>query len=235
MDYIVFKFNFIWKLKLQFQFTHVHDIYYMNLKSKLNCKLKLQFEISNWYFNLQLKLNVVQFLANSLERESGVYPIIWITSFPNYWNWILGKFWKVHLKGKMFFSLVYGLHHFQIQFHLQIEIANWNFKLQFQFAISIYTCTWYTIHEFEIEFKLQIEIEIWDFNLQFNLNVGQILASSLKRESGFQPSIWIISFSNSISFENWNCNFKFQIAIWYFKLRFKFVIQLECWAIGKFT
>ena len=92
MDYIVFKFNFICKLKLQFeisncnfnlefQFTHVHDIRYMNLK--------LQFKISYCNFNLQLKLNVG----------------------------------KIHLKGKVSFNLAYGLHHFQIEFRLEIEIA----------------------------------------------------------------------------------------------------------------
>ena len=54
---------------------------------------------------------------------------------------MLGKFWQVDLKGKAVFNLAYGLHRFQIQFHLQIKIA-----------ISIYTCAHiYTIHEFEIE------------------------------------------------------------------------------------
>ena len=45
----------------------------------------------------------------------------------------MGEFWQVHLKGKVVFSLAYGLHRFQIQFHLQIEIEISNFKLQFQF------------------------------------------------------------------------------------------------------
>jgi len=66
--------------RFQFQFAVVHDIRYMNLKLNFNCKLKLQFEISNC-------------------------------------NFMLGKFWQVHLKGKVVFSLAYGLHRFQIQFH----------------------------------------------------------------------------------------------------------------------
>ena len=65
---------------------------------------------------------------------------------------MLGKFWQVDLKGEVVFNLAYGLHHFQIQFHLQIKIAISNFKLQLQFAISIYICAHiYTIHEFETE------------------------------------------------------------------------------------
>jgi len=43
---------------------------------------------------------------------------------------MLGKYWQVHLKGKVVFSLAYGLHRFENQFHLQIEIAISNFKFQ---------------------------------------------------------------------------------------------------------
>jgi len=42
---------------------------------------------------------------------------------------MLGNFWQVHLKGKVVFSLTYGLHRFQIQFHLQIEISKCSFNL----------------------------------------------------------------------------------------------------------
>ena len=74
---------------------------------------------------------------------------------------MLVKFWQVHLKGKVVFNLAYGLHRFQIQFHLQIKIAISNFKLQLQFAISIYTFAHiYTIHEFEIVFQLKLKLQI---------------------------------------------------------------------------
>ena len=36
---------------------------------------------------------------------------------------MFGKFWQIHIKGKVDFNLAYGLHFFQIQSHLQIEIA----------------------------------------------------------------------------------------------------------------
>ena len=50
---------------------------------------------------------------------------------------MLGKFWKINIKGKVAFNLAYGLHRFQIQFQLQIEIVISNFKLQFEFSIEI--------------------------------------------------------------------------------------------------
>ena len=128
---------------------------------KFNCKLKLQFQISNCNFmNLKLNLNC--------ELKLNV-----------------GQILQVHFKGKMGFSVAYGLHRFQIQFHLQIEIAISNFKLQLKFI-----CTWY-IHymifklNFNYKLKLQFEISNCKFILQMKLNVGQFLAISLKRESGF--------------------------------------------------
>ena len=63
----------------------------------------------------------------------------------------------VHLKEKVFFSLWYGLHHFQIQFHLQIEIAIWNFKLEFQFTHVFIYNTW-------IWNCISIEIKIANWN-----------------------------------------------------------------------
>ena len=121
MDYIFFKFNFICNFNLQFNFTHVHDIHYMNLKLDFNCKLKLQFEISNCNWNLHMCMIYITWFLN------------WI-SICN-WNWMLGKFWKIDLKGKVAFNLAYGLHHFQIEFHLQIEIAIWGFKLQLKLNV----------------------------------------------------------------------------------------------------
>ena len=41
------------------------------------------------------------------------------------WNWMLGKFWQIHIKAKGVFNLAYGLHFFPIQFHLQNEIEIW--------------------------------------------------------------------------------------------------------------
>ena len=128
MDYcIVFKFNFICKLKLklkfeiwnlkfeiaisicnlQFQITRVHNIHYMNLKGKLFFN-QLWYGLHRFQIHFHLEIEIA-----------------------------------VHLKEKVFFSLWYGLHHFQIQFHLQIEIAIWNFIL--------HMCS-YTIHEFGANF-----------------------------------------------------------------------------------
>jgi len=90
----------IWNLK----FTCTWYIHYMIFKFNFNYKLKLQFEISNCYFNLRFQI------AISICK----------------WNWMLGKFGQFHLKGKVYFNLAYGLHHFQIAFHLKIEIAIWN-------------------------------------------------------------------------------------------------------------
>ena len=148
MDYIVFKFNFICKLKLkfeiwncnfnlQFQITRVHNIHYMNLKLNFNCNLRFQIAIS---------------ICN--------------------WNWLLGIFWQVHLKWKVFFNLWYGLHRFQIQFHLQIEISKCNFNLQFKVThvhdihyINLklnFNCIAIAIWDFILQFQFAIEIECWE-------------------------------------------------------------------------
>ena len=61
---------------------------------------------------------------------------------------MLGKFSQIQLKGKVAFNLAYGLHHFQIEFHLQIEIGISNFKFQIAIEIEIYMYIIYTLHDF---------------------------------------------------------------------------------------
>jgi len=194
MDYIVVKFNF-------------------------NCKLKFQFEISNCNFNLQLKLNVGEILASLVKRESSFY-------------------------------LAYGLHRCQIQFQLQVEIAIWNFKLQLKFThvTSRYILNmffnwmlgkFWQVHlkgkvaftlnmnlklNFNCKLKFQFEISNSNFNLQLKLNVGETLASSVKRESGvylaYGLHCCLIQFQLQI-----------EITIWNLKLQFQFAIEIYTWYI----
>ena len=49
----------------------------------------------------------------------------------------VGEILENFVKRESGFYLAYGLHCCQIQFQLQIEIAIWNLKLQFQFANEI--------------------------------------------------------------------------------------------------
>jgi len=84
--------------------------------------------------------------------------------------------WQVHLKGKVDFNLEYRLHIFQIQFHLKIEIAISNLKLQLKF-----TCIGYTLHDILIQFQLQLEIAISNCNWNWMLGNWQVHL----RESGF--------------------------------------------------
>jgi len=165
----------IWNLKLQIQFTHVHDIHYMNLKMNFNCNLRFQIAIS---------------ICKC--------------------NWMLGKFGQGHLKGKVVFSLAYGLHRFQIQFHFQIEISNCNSKLHMYMIYITWIWNWISIVNWN-----QMLDKIWQVHLQTKVVFS--LAYGLNR---FQ-----IQFQLQI-----------EIAIWYFKLLFHFAIEIECWAnFGKFT
>ena len=111
---------------------------------RFQIQFHLQIEISSCNFNLHMYMIYITWISNSISFANWICNLRFqiAISICN-WNWLLGKFWQVHLKGKVFFSLWYGLHHFQIQFHLQIAIAIWNFNL--------HMCS-YTIHKFGANF-----------------------------------------------------------------------------------